>query len=151
MTLNSGRNSIAFLMILLVSLGHGVVKPSLGSSIMRSCLVLTGMHFVFGTLYGTVSLVSGDVNSKWVIFLILPLSATMTAFYSWTMKGLEDTIAHLTTRRQGVKLLMYKSNSLLMDKDYIIFWLVQSLQFWLYSLQMRLIYLTRMILNGFLR
>jgi Lung seven transmembrane receptor len=108
-TLNSARNSLAFLMILLVCLGHGVVKPSLGSSVMQGCLTLAGAHFVFGTLYGTATLVSGDVNSNWVFLLTIPLSITLTVFYSWVMKGLEDTIAHLTTRRQSVKLLMYQS------------------------------------------
>lgn len=43
-----------------------------------------------------------------VLFLALPLSLTMTWFYIWTMSALTATMQHLESRRQGVKLLMYK-------------------------------------------
>lgn len=75
---------------------------------MNACVALTVTHFLFGMLYGTATILTGDVNSKLVFLLALPLSMTMTIFYMWTVTGLRLTMEHLATRRQGIKLLMYK-------------------------------------------
>jgi hypothetical protein len=105
--LNAGRNSLSFFMILIVCLGYGVVKSSLGDT-MKSVLVLTCSHFVFNVLYSTNTMLSSDVNANMIFLTALPLSITMTLFYSWTISGLGHTINHLEKRRQAVKLLMYQ-------------------------------------------
>ena len=53
--LNAGRNSFSFFLLLIVCMGYGVVKPSLGKTMIyvRS---LAGAHFVFGMIYGIASL-----------------------------------------------------------------------------------------------
>jgi hypothetical protein len=104
---NAARNSISFFMLLIICLGFGVVKPTLGST-MPKCVALGVVHFVFGALYGSFTMLADDINSSLVMLVALPLSMTMTVFYMWTMNGLSDTMNHLHERRQIVKLTMYE-------------------------------------------
>lgn len=48
--LNAGRNSLSFFMLLITSMGYGVVRPSLGQVMLKARL-LALVHFVFGVLY----------------------------------------------------------------------------------------------------
>lgn len=47
--LNAGRNSLSFFMLLITSMGYGVVRPSLGA-VMLKVRLLAIIHFVFGVL-----------------------------------------------------------------------------------------------------
>ena len=51
--LNAGRNAVSFFLLLIVSLGYSVVKPSLGPT-MKKCILLAFAHFIFGFLYTMV-------------------------------------------------------------------------------------------------
>lgn len=104
--LNAARNSISFFMMLIVCLGYGVVKHTLGDR-MKVVLMLTLAHFLCNVLYATNSMLASDVNANMVFLTALPLSITMSVFYTWTISALSDTISHLEKRRQAVKLLMY--------------------------------------------
>jgi hypothetical protein len=53
--LNAGRNSFSFFLLLIVCMGYGVVKPTLGKS-MVYIRWLAGAHFVFGLIYSIASL-----------------------------------------------------------------------------------------------
>ncbi|KAJ3041773.1 hypothetical protein HDV00_008663 [Rhizophlyctis rosea] len=105
--LNAARNSISFFMLLIVALGYGVVRPTLGPT-MQKCLYLTYAHFVFGVSYAAGSMMNSEMNGQVVLIFALPLSIAMTTFYFWILSALTATIAHLEARRQAVKLLMYK-------------------------------------------
>ncbi|KAJ1567800.1 hypothetical protein HK096_008624, partial [Nowakowskiella sp. JEL0078] len=104
--LNAGRNSVSYFMLLIVSLGFGVVKPTLGPT-MKNCLALTYVHFAAGVLYTAGSRVAEELTGLLVLMFILPLSITVTIFYMWILNGLKDTIEKLKVRRQAVKLTMY--------------------------------------------
>ncbi|KAG0288371.1 hypothetical protein BGZ96_007845 [Linnemannia gamsii] len=105
--LNSGRNSLSLFMLLIVSMGYGVVKPTLGST-MKKVIILSMAHFLFGIIYsaGTMSPVD-DVSTMIVLMVVVPLSLTMTTFYIWTLQSLTSTIATLNLRRQTEKVKMY--------------------------------------------
>ncbi|CAG8724819.1 4007_t:CDS:10, partial [Dentiscutata erythropus] len=105
---NAGRNSISFFMLLIVCMGYGVVKPSLGSTMIK-CRILTLAHFVFGVIYaaGTL-LIDPETASPLVFLVIFPLALTMTTFYVWTLQSITNTLQTLEIRRQTVKSLMYK-------------------------------------------
>ncbi|KAG0212167.1 hypothetical protein BGX28_006713 [Mortierella sp. GBA30] len=105
--LNSGRNSLSLFMLLIVSMGYGVVKPTLGST-MKKVIVLSLAHFLFGIIYsaGTMSPVD-DVSAMIVLLVVIPLALTMTSFYIWTLQSLTSTIATLNLRRQTEKVKMY--------------------------------------------
>ncbi|KAG0301212.1 hypothetical protein BGZ97_002872, partial [Linnemannia gamsii] len=105
--LNSGRNSLSLFMLLIVSMGYGVVKPTLGNT-MKKVIILSLAHFLFGIIYsaGTMSPVD-DVSTMIVLMVVVPLSLTMTSFYIWTLQSLTSTIATLNLRRQTEKVKMY--------------------------------------------
>lgn len=106
--LNAFRNSFSFFMILIVSMGYSVVRPSLGPAMVRARMLAIA-HFVFGVIYSVTSMaISAETASPWVLLVILPLSGTMTVLYLWTLNSLQATIKELEQRMQSQKALMYK-------------------------------------------
>ncbi|KAE8444865.1 hypothetical protein EG329_014113 [Mollisiaceae sp. DMI_Dod_QoI] len=106
--LNAGRNSFSFFLLLIVCMGYGVVKPSLGKT-MIYVRWLAGAHFVFGLIYSIASLTVTPENAgPLVLFVILPLAGTLTAFYVWTLNSLNATIKDLRERKQTQKEAMYR-------------------------------------------
>ena len=106
--LNAGRNSFSFFLLLIVCMGYGVAKPSLGKT-MTYVRILALAHFVFGVIYSTASLsITPDSAGPLVLLVIMPLAATLTAFYVWTLNSLSSTMKDLLDRKQSVKALMYR-------------------------------------------
>lgn len=106
--INACRNSFSFFLLLIVCMGYGVVKPSLGKT-MIYVRWLAAAHFVFGLIYAIASLtITPDNAGPIVLFVILPLAGTLTAFYVWTLNSLQFTIKDLTERKQTVKAGMYR-------------------------------------------
>ncbi|KAK0544016.1 hypothetical protein OC846_005660 [Tilletia horrida] len=105
--LDAARNSISLFLLLIVSMGYGVVRPSIGP-IMTRVRMLTGLHFVFGVLYSVgVVLITLEAGGGWIFMFVFPLSLTLTAFMMWTLRSLNSTIAHLTARKQKFKVAMF--------------------------------------------
>lgn len=76
---------------------------------MKYVRILALAHFVFGVVYAVASLtITPDSAGPLVMLVILPLAATLTAFYIWTLNSLKLTMKELLERKQNVKLLMYK-------------------------------------------
>jgi len=106
--LNAGRNSFSFFLLLIVCMGYGVVKHTLGKT-MVYVRILALTHFAFGVIYGVASLsITPDSAGPLVLLVIMPLAATLTAFYIWTLNSLGATMKDLLARRQTVKAMMYK-------------------------------------------
>ncbi|KAI9890735.1 MAG: hypothetical protein M1814_003665 [Vezdaea aestivalis] len=106
--LNAGRNSFSFFLLLIVCMGYGVVKHTLG----KTMLMVRGLalgHFVFGVIYAVASLtITPESAGPLVLLVILPLAGTLTAFYVWTLNSLSATMKDLIDRKQTVKAMMYK-------------------------------------------
>ncbi|KAK4138216.1 membrane protein-like protein [Trichocladium antarcticum] len=106
--LNACRNSFSFFLLLIVCMGYGVVKPTLGRT-MIYIRWLAIAHFVFGIVYAITSLVvTPDNAGPFVLLIVLPLAATLTAFYVWTLNSLNLTLKDLRERKQHVKENMYR-------------------------------------------
>jgi hypothetical protein len=76
---------------------------------MWKCRILGIAHFVFGIVFAIGSmLVTPESASPWVLLIIVPLTATTTAFYVWIISALNSTIRDLAERKQTVKMTMYK-------------------------------------------
>ncbi|KAI8957117.1 lung seven transmembrane receptor-domain-containing protein [Daldinia sp. FL1419] len=106
--LNAFRNSFSFFLLLIVCMGYGVVKPSLGKT-MVYVRWLAIAHFIFGLVYAITSLlVSPDTAGPLVLLIVLPLAGTLTGFYVWTLSSLNATLKDLRERKQTVKEAMYK-------------------------------------------
>jgi len=106
--LNAGRNSFSFFLLLIVCMGYGVVKPTLGKT-MIYVRWLAIVHFVFGLVYAITGLVvTPDNAGPFVLLIVLPLAGTLTAFYVWTLNSLNFTLKDLKERKQHVKEAMYR-------------------------------------------
>lgn len=63
--LNAARNSFSFFLLLIVCMGYGVVKPTLGRT-MILVRWLAAAHFVFGLAYSITNLLVSPENvGKW--------------------------------------------------------------------------------------
>lgn len=60
--LNAARNSFSFFLLLIVCMGYGVVKPTLGRT-MIYVRWLAAAHFVFGLVYSITSLLISPENA----------------------------------------------------------------------------------------
>jgi len=106
--LNAGRNSFSFFLLLIVCMGYGVVKPTLGKT-MIYVRWLAIVHFVFGVVYAVASLLVTPENAgPFVLLIVLPLAGTLTAFYVWTLNSLNFTLKDLKERKQHAKATMYR-------------------------------------------
>ncbi|KAJ2970610.1 hypothetical protein NQ176_g8110 [Zarea fungicola] len=106
--LNAARNSFSFFLLLIVCMGYGVVKPTLGRT-MVYIRYLAAAHFIFGLIYAITSLLlSPESVGPFVLLIVLPLAATLTAFYVWTLNSLNFTLKDLRERKQHAKETMYK-------------------------------------------
>jgi hypothetical protein len=106
--LNAGRNAFSFFLLLIVCMGYGVVKHSLGRT-MVYVRILAIAHFVFAVVYSVASLsITPDSAGPLVLLIVLPLAGTLTAFYVWTLNSLNATMKDLIDRKQKTKAMMYK-------------------------------------------
>lgn len=106
--LSAGRNSFSFFLLLIVCMGYGVVKHTLGKT-MFYVRILAITHFVFGVIYAIASLAVTPENAgPLVLLVVLPLAATLTAFYVWTLNSLNYTMKDLMERKQTIKAAMYR-------------------------------------------
>ncbi|KAK1464420.1 hypothetical protein CCUS01_07993 [Colletotrichum cuscutae] len=106
--LNAARNSFSFFLLLIVCMGYGVVKHTLGRT-MIWVRWLAIAHFVFGLVYAITSLlITPDAAGPFVLLIVLPLAGTLTGFYIWTLNSLNFTLKDLRERKQHAKEAMYK-------------------------------------------
>lgn len=106
--LNALRNSLSFFLLLIVCMGYGVVLSSLGRR-MWYARILAISHFVFGVIYAIASLsITPEDAGPLVLLVVLPLAATLTGFYVWTLNSLSATMKDLLARKQRVKAMMYR-------------------------------------------
>ncbi|KAJ3530094.1 hypothetical protein NMY22_g8718 [Coprinellus aureogranulatus] len=107
--LDAGRNSMSFFLLLIVSLGLGVVRESLGRTMIK-CQVLAVCHFIFGVIYaiGIVELELESTSGLVLLLFIIPLAFTLSGFLLWIMYSLNGTIQQLAARKQHYKLRMFK-------------------------------------------
>ncbi|RKK91937.1 hypothetical protein BFJ68_g16072 [Fusarium oxysporum] len=106
--LNAGRNSFSFFLLLIVCMGYGVVKHTLGRTMIR-VRWLAAAHFLFGLVYSLTFLsITPETAGPFVLLIVLPLAGTLTAFYVWTLNSLNWTLKDLRERKQHAKEAMYR-------------------------------------------
>ncbi|GAA5927692.1 uncharacterized protein JCM15063_005970 [Sporobolomyces koalae] len=105
--LGAVRNSLSLYLLCLAAMGLSIMRPDLGGALARVRL-LAICHLVFGILYSLgSSAIPVDSASFFVIFFVVPLAFTLTAFLTWIMYSLSSTINDLTSRRQSYKRRMF--------------------------------------------
>ncbi|KAJ8647296.1 hypothetical protein MRB53_000319 [Persea americana] len=108
-TVGAVRKTLSRLLILCVSMGYGVVRPTLGG-LTTKVLLLGVTYFLASELLditenvGTIS----DISGKARLFLVLP-DAFLDAFLIlWIFTSLSKTLEKLQARRSYVKLDIYR-------------------------------------------
>lgn len=108
-TFGSIKRTIARLIILMVSMGYGVVRPTLGG--LTSKVIMLGMTFFLASevleLVENVGAVN-DLSGKARLFLVLPVAILDAFFILWIFTSLSETINKLQARRMMVKLDIYR-------------------------------------------
>lgn len=122
--MNSAKLTFSFFLLLLISLGYGVVSLKLPKKIMLRCKILAAVHFVSSMVYLVGSYASGGLNSNsvslgidmdavndsiWQLLFIIPVTITMTAYYFLVLTSIRQTTAALHKQRQVIKLQLYQN------------------------------------------
>jgi len=101
------KKTVSRLLVLVVSLGYGILRPTLGPSGQR-VILLGGTYFIFASVQHVVESVSHTVTITVSQYLLmLPVAALDLVFYFWIFRALGNTIEQLQTRKQEAKLGLY--------------------------------------------
>ncbi|XP_069773342.1 transmembrane protein 87A-like isoform X2 [Narcine bancroftii] len=103
--LSALKRSLARILVILVSLGYGIVKPRLGAMLHR--VIGVGiLYLIFSTIEGNLR-VNGK-NFDLILLAFIPLAVLDTALCWWIFISLTQTMKMLKLRRNVVKLSLYR-------------------------------------------
>ena len=101
------KKVVSRMLVLVVSMGYGVVRPTLGDAGSR-ILILGAVYLVFVSIQYTVESLSHSEQVSFSQYLmLLPVALLDVLFYFWIFRALVVTVKTLEVKRQGMKLLMY--------------------------------------------
>eukprot|EP00484_Ammonia_sp_Unknown_P025635 CAMPEP_0197031360 /NCGR_PEP_ID=MMETSP1384-20130603/10389_1 /TAXON_ID=29189 /ORGANISM="Ammonia sp." /LENGTH=556 /DNA_ID=CAMNT_0042460877 /DNA_START=34 /DNA_END=1704 /DNA_ORIENTATION=- len=110
------RRMVSRMLVLAVSLGYGVVKPTLHKVVKNKVVMLGVVYWIFAFMFE--SLIHYNQTEKvesWMrVILIPPVAIINGIFWWWTFVSLNKTIEQLKIRRQSAKLQLYKSFTLVL-------------------------------------
>jgi len=103
------KKSLSRVLVLVISMGWDLVKPTLGPD--RDRVIFIGV--VYTAFYGTLNineLVEGTIVLSIMdfFFVLCTVAVLESVFYWWIFSSLVKTIQQLTNRKQLIKLEMYK-------------------------------------------
>ncbi|EOY20068.1 Lung seven transmembrane receptor family protein isoform 2 [Theobroma cacao] len=131
-TFSAIKKTVSRLLLLVVSMGYGVVRPTLGG-ITFKVLLLGLTYFVFSEALGLVENLGNidDLTGKARIFLVLPVSLLDACFIVWIFSALSQTLEKLQIRRSMAKFALYRkfTNSLAISVLLSIAWIGYELYF----------------------
>ncbi|KAJ0981103.1 hypothetical protein J5N97_009358 [Dioscorea zingiberensis] len=131
-TFGTIKRTIARVLILVVSMGFGVVRPTLGG--LTSKVMMLGTTFFLASevleLVENVGAVS-DLSGKTRLFLVLPVALLDAFFILWIFTSLSKTLDKLQARRLMVKLDIYRkfTNALAVAVVVSVGWICYELYF----------------------
>ncbi|XP_059458751.1 uncharacterized protein LOC132188344 [Corylus avellana] len=131
-TFGTVKRSVARLIILMVSMGFGVVRPTLGG--LTSKVIMLGVTFFVASevleLVENVGAIS-DISGKAKLFLVLPVAILDAFFILWIFTSLSATLNKLQARRMMVKLDIYRkfTNALAVAVLVSVGWICYELYF----------------------
>ncbi|KAK1281225.1 hypothetical protein QJS04_geneDACA004884 [Acorus gramineus] len=108
-TFGTIKRTVSRIIILVVSMGFGVVRPTLGG--LTSKVLLLGTTFFIASevleLVENVGTIS-DLSGKARLFLVLPVALLDAFFILWIFVSLSKTLEKLQARRMMAKLDIYR-------------------------------------------
>lgn len=124
--LNAFKISFSLFLLLIISLGYGIVYPKLPRKTMNLCKIACFVHFLFSAAFAWISYYSSQSqpnasttdtskasdtfdSDSWVILVVtIPLAIIFMGIYFWILSALRQTTQMLLDNKQIVKLKMYK-------------------------------------------
>ncbi|GAV67382.1 Lung_7-TM_R domain-containing protein [Cephalotus follicularis] len=131
-TIGAIRKTLSRLLVLSVSMGYGVVRPTLGG--LTSKVLLLGItYFLASELLNITEYVGiiNDISGRARLILVLP-NAFLDAFLIlWVFTSLSKTLEQLQVKRSAVKLDIYRkfSNALVLTVIASIAWIGYEVYF----------------------
>lgn len=131
-TFSAVKKTVSRLLLLVVSMGYGVVRPTLGG-IISKVLLLGVIYFVASEaleLFEHLGNIN-DFSGKAKVFLVLPVAILDACFILWIFSSLSKTLEKLQMRRSMVKLELYRkfTNSLAVSVLLSVAWIGYELYF----------------------
>ncbi|MBA0779294.1 hypothetical protein Gotri_003561 [Gossypium trilobum] len=126
------KRTVSWIIILMVSMGYGVVRPTLGG--LTSKVIMLGATFFLASevleVVENVGAVS-DLSGKARLFLVLPVAILDAFFILWIFTSLSATLNKLQARRMTVKLDIYRkfTNALAVAVIVSVGWICYELYF----------------------
>jgi hypothetical protein len=108
------KRALSRVLVLLVALGYGVVRPSLGDDMPR-VLYLGASYFVLSFIYSLILSLSpptkavDDDDYSFLSLLVFLLAMVDTTFYIWIFTSINNLMVSLAARKQGVKYMLYRN------------------------------------------
>ncbi|XP_034538022.1 transmembrane protein 87A-like isoform X2 [Notolabrus celidotus] len=100
------KRTLARLLVIIVSLGYGIVKPRLGT-VMHRVVGLGVLYFSFASIEGVLR-ITGAKDSDLALLANIPLALLDSSLCWWIFVSLAQTIKTLKLRRNPVKLSLYR-------------------------------------------
>uniref|UniRef100_UPI00398F16BD transmembrane protein 87A isoform X2 n=1 Tax=Pristiophorus japonicus TaxID=55135 RepID=UPI00398F16BD len=100
------KRTLARLLVIIVSLGYGIVKPRLGT-VMHRVIGLGALYLVFAAVEGVLR-ITGDRRSVPVLLADIVLALIDSCFVWFIFVSLAQTIKTLKLRKNAVKLSLYR-------------------------------------------
>ncbi|XP_029087725.1 transmembrane protein 87B isoform X3 [Monodon monoceros] len=100
------KRTLARLLVIIVSLGYGIVKPRLGT-VMHRVIGLGILYFVFAATEGVIRVIGAN-DSDLVLLASLPLSLLDSSLCWWIFISLAQTMKTLRLRKNTVKFSLYR-------------------------------------------
>ncbi|GLT58804.1 hypothetical protein SLA2020_316680 [Shorea laevis] len=131
-TFSAIKKTFSRLLLLVVSMGYGVVRPTLGSTTAKT-LLLGVTYFVASEALELVEHLGNinDFSGKTRLFLVLPVAVLDACFILWIFSSLSKTLEKLQIRRSMAKLELYRkfTNSLAVSVLLSVAWIGYELYF----------------------
>ncbi|XP_059666849.1 uncharacterized membrane protein YHL071W-like [Cornus florida] len=131
-TFSAVKKTVSRLLLLVVSMGYGIVRPTLGG-ITSKVLLLGLIYFVASEALELVEHLGNinDFSGKARLFLVLPVALLDACFILWIFSSLSKTLEKLQIRRSMAKLELYRkfTNSLAVSVLLSVAWIGYELYF----------------------
>ncbi|KAM5165440.1 transmembrane protein 87B [Mantella aurantiaca] len=103
---SSIKRTLARLLVTIVSLGYGIVKPRLGA-VMHRVVGMGVLYLIFATIEGVMRVI-GTKESDLVLLASIPLALLDSALCWWIFVSLAQTMKTLKLRKNTVKYSLYR-------------------------------------------
>ncbi|XP_036291912.1 transmembrane protein 87B isoform X1 [Pipistrellus kuhlii] len=100
------KRTLARLLVIIMSLGYGIVKPRLGT-VMHRVIGLGLLYFIFAAVEGVMRVVGAN-DSDLVLLASLPLSLLDSGLCWWIFISSAQTMKTLRLRKNMVKFSLYR-------------------------------------------